>query len=112
MQLAERMAAGPEWDDHGLVFTQPNGRPIDPRGDNRAWMALLASAGVRVARLHDARHTAATLLCQQGVPIRVVMEILGHSQVSLTMGYTHVVPDMMREAAAGMGEALWGQLSP
>jgi len=82
--------------------------PIDPRGDNRAWMALLASAGVRVARLHDARHTAATLLCQQGVPIRVVMEILGHSQVSLTMRYTHVLPDMMREAAAGMGEALWG----
>jgi len=111
-QLAERMAAGPEWDDHGLVFAQPNGRPLDPRGDNRAWMVLLASAEVHVARLHDARHTAATLLCQQGVPIRVVMEILGHSQVSLTMGYTHVVPDMMREAAAGMGEALWGQLSP
>jgi len=42
------------------------------------------------------------------VPIRVVMDILGHSQVSLTMGYTHVLPDMMREAAAGMGEALWG----
>jgi len=107
-QLAERMAAGPEWDDHGLVFTQPNGRPINPAGDWKAWKALLRTADLRDVRLHDARHTAATLLCQQGVPIRVVMEILGHSQVSLTMRYTHVLPDMMREAAAGMGEALWG----
>lgn len=46
-QLAERLAAGSVWEDHGLVFVQPNGRPIDPRADHRAWRALLAEAGVR-----------------------------------------------------------------
>lgn len=108
-QLAERMTAGPVWEDHGLVFCQPNGRPLDPRGDHRAWRALLAAAGVRPARLHDARHTAATLLLQQGVPARVAMQVLGHSQVTLTLGtYSHVVPELAREAADRMGTPLWG----
>ncbi|TFV67228.1 UNVERIFIED_ORG: site-specific integrase [Bacillus sp. AZ43] len=108
-QLAERMAAGSAWEDHGLVFAQENGRPIDPRGDHRAWRTLLAAAGVRQARLHDARHTAASLLLQQGVPARVVMEILGHSQIGLTLGtYSHVVPALAEDAARRMGEALWG----
>jgi integrase len=108
-QLAERMRAGSEWTDHGLVFTQPNGRPIDPRQDWGAWKRLLGAASVRDARLHDARHTAATLLLQQGVSARVAMQILGHSQISLTLGtYSHVVPELATEAAASMGRALWG----
>jgi integrase len=73
-QLAERMAAGSEWQDHGFVFCQPNGRPLEPPSDHRAWLTLLAEARVRPARLHDARHTAATLLLQRGVPVRVAME--------------------------------------
>ncbi len=108
-QLKERLAAGSVWEDHGLVFCQPNGRPIDPRADHRHWQALLTAAGVRTARLHDARHTAATLLLQQGVPARVAMEILGHSQISLTLGtYSHVAPEIAEDAARRMGEALWG----
>ncbi len=64
---------------------------------------------VRRARLHDARHTAASLLLQQGVPARVVMEILGHSQISLTLDtYSHVVSELAHDAALRMGEALWG----
>ena len=56
----------------------------------------------------DARHTAATLLLQQGVPARVVMEVLGHSHISLTLGtYSHVVPELAKEAAQRMGDALW-----
>jgi integrase len=108
VQLAERMAAGPEWQDHDLVFCQENGRPIDPRGDHRAWRELLAEAEVPQARLHDARHTAATLLLQQGVPARVAMEMLGHSQIGLTLGtYSHVAPELAEDAAKRMGEALW-----
>lgn len=108
-QLAERLAAGSAWQDHGLVFAQANGRPIDPRGDNRAWGSLLADAGVREAKLHDARHTAATLMLVMGIDPRVVMEILGHSQISLTQGtYQHVVPVLARDAANKMGDALWG----
>jgi site-specific recombinase XerD len=80
------MAAGSQWHGHHLVFCQENGLPIDPRSDHRALPALLTDANVPQARLHDARHTAATLLLQQGVPARVAMEMLGHSQISLTVG--------------------------
>jgi integrase len=91
------------------VFCQPNGRPIDARRDWLDWKALLKAAGVRDARLHDARHTAATLLLQQGVPARVAMQVLGHSQITLTLGtYSHVVPELAEEAAERMGNALWG----
>ena len=107
--MAERIAAGSEWVDLDLVFAQENGRPLEPRSDHRAWRALLTDAQVPPARLHDARHTAASLLLQQGVPARVVMEVLGHSQISLTLGtYSHVVPELAEDAARRMGEALWG----
>jgi integrase len=60
-----------EWHDHGLVFAQENGRPIDPSADYAAWGRLLVAAGVRPARLHDARHTGATVMRTLGVPDRV-----------------------------------------
>jgi integrase len=108
-QNAERLAAGSEWREHDLVFCQPNGSPIDPTVDHRAGRSLLVNAGVRQVRLHDARHTAASLLLQQGVPARVVMEILGHSQVGLTLGtYSHVAVEVAQEAAQRMNNALWG----
>jgi integrase len=108
-QTEQRLAAGNVWEDRGFVFCQPTGRPIDRRRDWQDWKTLLKAAGVRDARLHDARHTAATLLLQQGVPARVVMDILGHSQISLTLGtYSHVVPELAQEAAERMGKALWG----
>ncbi len=107
-QLEERLAAGSEWQENGLLFAQVNGRPIDPGSDWKSWKALLALAGVRDARLHDARHTAATLLLQQGVPARVAMQILGHSQISLTLGtYSHVVPELAQEAAERIDRVLW-----
>ncbi|MDP9417155.1 MAG: site-specific integrase [Actinomycetota bacterium] len=108
-QLEERLSAGSDWHENGFVFCQANGRPLEPRGDHAAWKRLLATAGVRDARLHDARHTAATLLLTQGVPARVAMQILGHSQISLTLGtYSHVVPELATDAAERMGKALWG----
>ncbi|MGZ4508199.1 MAG: site-specific integrase, partial [Blastococcus sp.] len=108
-QAEQRVAAANSWMDRGFVFSQPNGRPIDARRDWLDWKALLKTAGIRDARLHDARHTAATLLLQQGIPARVVMDILGHSQISLTLGtYSHVVPELAHEAAERMGDALWG----
>lgn len=65
--------------------------------------------GVRDARVHDARHTAATLLIEQGVHIRVVQEVLGHTRVTTTERYTHVATLQMRDASERMSEALWGQ---
>ena len=78
-QLEERLAAGAEWVDLDLVFAQPNGKAIERKSDWRAWKAPLQEAGVRDVRLHDGRHTAATLLLSEGVHPRVVMEVLGYA---------------------------------
>lgn len=61
-QAQEREAAADLWEGGGWMFAQPNGKPIDPRRDMDEWKTLLDDAGVREARLHDARHTAATVL--------------------------------------------------
>ena len=108
-QLQERLAAGALWQDHGLVFAQVSGRPLERKSDWRAWKALLTAAGVRDVRLHDGRHTAATLLLSAGVHPRVVMDLLGHSQMRTTTDtYSHVLPALAQEAADRMGTALWG----
>jgi integrase len=107
-QLEERTHAGLLWEDHDLVFAQPNGRPIERKSDWRAWKALLREAGVREVRLHDGRHTAATLLLAEEVHPRVVMEVLGHAQMRTTTDtYSHVMPALGRDAADRMGRALW-----
>jgi integrase len=120
-QLEERLRAGSSWRGSGLVFpdtgepvellfAQQNGRPIDPQRDWAEWKRLLRGAGVRDARLHDARHTAATLLLTQGVDVRVAMAILGHSSSQLTRDtYQHVVPELARDAMDLVGSALWRQ---
>jgi site-specific recombinase XerD len=102
------MAAGEKWTDHDLVFATLTGSPLARDDDWREWKAVLRAAGVRDARLHDARHTAATLLLEQGVHIRVVQEILGHARVTTTERYTHVASPQVRDATERMGTALWG----
>ena len=107
-QLEERIAAGPLWQDHDLVFAQPNGRPIERLSDWRSWKDPLREADVREVRLHDGRHTAATLLLSEGVHPRVVMEVLGHAQMRTTTDtYSHVMPALGRDAADRIGSALW-----
>lgn len=86
---------------------QPNGRPIGNHADWDEWKTLLKAAGSHDARVHDARHTAASLLLAQGVDQRVVMQILGHSQISMTSRYAHVLPQVMNDAADRIGKALW-----
>lgn len=105
-QNAERLAAGSWWQDGGFVFAREDGRPLDPKADWTEWKALLTEAGVPAARLHDARHTAATMLLLMGVEQRVVMEILGHSRITVTSKYQHVVDEMHRDAAEKM-DAFW-----
>jgi integrase len=110
-QLGERMLGGNLWHDEDLVFAQSNGRPLDKKADYDDWCALLKRAGVRHVRLHDGRHTAATLLLSEGVHPRVVMELLGHSQMRTTMDiYSHVMPALAREAADRMGAILLSQM--
>ena len=108
VQEAEREAAGSLWQDHGLVFVQETGKMIDPSRDWEEWKRLLAEAEVRDGRLHDARHTAATLLLEQGVDARVVMEILGHSQITLTQNtYQHVMPKVIADATQRVATVLF-----
>jgi len=106
-QLEERLAMGRYWIDSGLVFTTTIGTGLDPRNLTRVLDELIAAAGVRRIRFHDLRHTCASLLLAQGVPARVVMDVLGHSQFSITMDlYSHVMPSALREAADAVDRAL------
>src|SRR5262249_41900823 len=107
-QAKEQITAGSLWQGSPCVFTTPVGTPIDPRHDYREFKKLPARADLPSVRLHDLRHTAASLLLAQGVPARVVMEILGHSAIALTMNtYSHVAPEVSREAAERIARMLW-----
>ncbi|MFJ9093411.1 MULTISPECIES: site-specific integrase [Streptomyces] len=108
MRQAEAKArAGEAWQEGGHVFVTRTGRPVEPRNVYRSFTRVAESAGLRVIRLHDARHGCATILTAAGVAPRVVMEILGHSQISITMDvYTHVVQDTQREAISHMDRLL------
>lgn len=103
LQLEERLLAGPRWQETGLVFTSTIGTPVDARSLVREYHAILESASLPHRRFHDLRHTCASLLLWQEVHPRVVMEALGHSQISLTMDtYSHVMPETLKKAADQM----------
>ena len=114
-QLEERLRAGEHWQQTDFVFTSQVGTAIEPRNLNRTFDALIEKANQTFEesdrlpriRVHDLRHSCATLLLAQGVSPRTIMEILGHSQISLTMNtYSHVLPEMTREAASIMDKVL------
>jgi integrase len=105
-QAVERLAAGERWVDLDLVFPSERGTLADGPNVTHRFHKLLKRAGLPAMRFHDLRHACASLLLVQGVHPRVVMETLGHSQISLTMNtYSHVLPALQREAADQM-EAL------
>jgi integrase len=108
-QAEERLAAGATWTDTGFVFTTTLGTPMD--GDNvyKRYKSILTGAGLRDQRFHDLRHCCGTMLVAQGVHPRVVMEVLGHSQISITMDlYAHVLPDVQRDAMDSINTILTG----
>ena len=107
-QAAERLRAGSRWQNHDLVFAREDGSPIRKETDSAEWHRILRLAGVRKGRLHDARHTAATLLLVQGVPPGIAMRLLGHSDTRMTARYQHVVEEAAQAAAEQVGIALWG----
>lgn len=110
-QIIEKRLVGERWRESGLVFVGRDGSPLEARSVIRWYKALLRKSGLPDKRFHDLRHSCATLLLVQGVPPRVVMEILGHSDISMTMNtYSHVVSELQVDAAARMEAVLtlWG----
>jgi integrase len=106
-QVLERLAAGEHWIDLGLVFPSQRGTLADGPNVTHRFHKLLKQAGLPPMRFHDLRHACASLLLVQGVHPRVVMETLGHSQISLTMNtYSHVLPVLQQEAADKMQAVL------
>jgi len=100
-QREERIFAGEDWRVTGFLFTRADGMPMDARNLRKALKDLLAAANLPTLRFHDLRHTCATLLLSRNVHPRVVMDVLGHSQINLTLGtYSHVVAKIQQEAIA------------
>jgi integrase len=109
-QETERRLAGDRWTEAGFVFTTPEGKPLDGTAITKQFHRHLERAGLAQRRFHDLRHSCATLLLVQGVSPRVVMDVLGHSQIGLTMNtYSHVIPELRREAADRMDHLLRDQ---
>jgi integrase len=107
-QNTERWKAGDLWREEGWVFTNQLGGPTHIRVDHDTWKALLKRAGVRDARLHDARHTAATMLLVLGVPQRAVMDVMGWSEASMAGRYQHVTSEITAAIADKVGGLYWG----
>ncbi len=106
-QKEERLKAGSDWKDQNLVFTSTVGTPVDERNLRREFETILTKAQLPHMRIHDLRHTCASLLLAQGIHPKVVQETLGHSQISLTLDtYSHLIPGMGEEAAKKMDEIL------
>lgn len=107
-QALERLKAGSVWDNGlDLVFTSQTGRPLDPNNLKRTLQSLLRKAGLPRIRIHDLRHSTASFLLSQGVALKMVSELLGHSQISMTADtYGHLAPEALEEVARRIDEVL------
>ncbi|HTI14507.1 MAG TPA: site-specific integrase, partial [Dictyobacter sp.] len=99
-QNEQRLKAGPAWIDQDWIFCKKDGTPIEPSTLlRRSFYPLLLKAEVPKIRFHDLRHSTASLLLSQGVHPKIVQELLGHSQISMTLDtYSHVLPSLQKEA--------------
>ena len=106
-QAEERHRAGSAWHQTGYVFTTELGTPYEPRNALRALQAAAMQVGLPDIGLHTLRHSAAAVMLVNGVPLKVVSEVLGHASIGITGDiYGHVSPDVSRDALARLSEAL------
>ena len=106
-QQIDQRDAGDTWRDLGLVFARATGGPLDPAYVHRNHHVICDLADTRKIRFHDLRHSAATLLLEQGVELIVVKDLLGHAQINTTADiYAHVRPRLQRQAIEAMSQAL------
>lgn len=106
-QSADKLALGEAYRDLGYVVCNEAGEPYHPSTLSRLWQAAICGLDVPQVRLHDARHTCATLMHLQGVPIALVAAWLGHADVSFTLRtYVHAQPEALAEAARSFPPAM------
>ena len=102
-----RLMQGLHLEDNNLVFSREDGSPITPNVVTSAWVRLATRAGLQGIRLHDARHTHASLMLKQGIHPKIVQERLGHSSIAITLDtYSHVAPGLQETAAARFDDVL------
>jgi integrase len=106
-QDREREIAAQLWTDGGWVFATPTGNALNPNTDYRDWKRLLRDAGLRDGRLHDARHTAATVLLLLGIPERAAMAVMGWASTSMAARYQHLTDPIRADIAKRVGGLLW-----
>ena len=111
-QLVVQERAGSLWIDGDWLFASLLGEPLNPRTDYTEWKRLLSDAGVRDARLHDARHSAATVLLLLGVPDRAVMGIMGWSKSDMMLRYQHLTGTIRGDIAVRVGSLPWTAEEP
>ena len=86
--------------DSDLVFSHYDGSPLLPNSVTHAWIKLVRRCGLKGVRLHDARHTMATIMLKQGKHPKIVSERLGHASIAITLDlYSHVIPGLQQAAA-------------
>ena len=107
-QAQERLLLGVGYADHGLVFTYLDGRPYHPGRFSREFDRRVERHGLRRIRLHDLRHTWATLALEAGIPVEIVAERLGHSVAVCAATYRHVTPAMASGAAEKVASLIFG----
>ena len=106
-QAAERLSWGADYTDSGLVVTTEDGRPMHPESLSSLFVRQAKRAGLSPIRLHDLRHSVASILLAKGVHPKVVSEQLGHATIALTLDtYSHVIPSLQQEAAGVIAAAV------
>jgi integrase len=106
-QADEQATAGEDWRDHGLIFPSVLGTPMEPDNLRRSWGRIRTKAGLIEVRFHDTRHTCVSLLLDLGVPPHIVRDIVGHSDIEVTMTiYAHTALTEKQQAINKLGDAL------
>jgi len=112
-QAKEKLAMGEAYQDNNLVFCKEDGTFLDPREVTKRFQKLLLAAGLPKVRLHDLRHTHASLLLARGIHAKVVQERLGHSSITMTLDlYSHITPGLEEAAAASLNGLMSKEKSP
>ena len=106
-QIAEQLSFGEAWRSTGYVFTEADGRPVDPNRYTRAFTALVKATGLPHLTLHDLRHAHSTIMLVEGFNPKIVSERLGHATIATTMDiYSHVLPGLQEQAAMAVAAKL------